>query len=166
MTASDAGRRNGPVHLAFLGCGFITGVHSRHLRRLREVVTWSYASRDGERAEACRRRYRGAGSYDGYAAAIDDPRVDAVVVAVPPRFHLDLALQALAAGKHVLVEKPAFLRMADYRRVQAARDRAGRVVLVGENDHYKPLAVCLRRLLAAASSAICCSPSSRRWSSG
>ncbi len=148
MTASDAGRRDGPVRLAFLGCGFITGVHSRHLRRLREVVTWSYASRDGERAEACRRRYRGACSYDGYAAAIDDPRVDAVVVAVPPRFHLDLALQALAAGKHVIVEKPAFLCMEDYRRVQAARDRAGRVVLVGENDHYKPLAVCLRRLLA------------------
>jgi predicted dehydrogenase len=32
--------------------------------------------------------------------------------------------------------------------VREARDRAGRVVLVGENDHYKPLAVCLRRLLA------------------
>jgi predicted dehydrogenase len=74
--------------------------------------------------------------------------VDAVVIAVPPRFHLDLALRALRAGKHVLVEKPAFLRMADYRAVRAARDQAGRIVLVGENDHYKPLAVRLRRLLA------------------
>ena len=147
MTASGAGRRDEPVHLAFLGCGFITGVHSRHLRRLRGTVIWSYASRDRAKAEVYRRRFRGAGSYDGYAAAIDDPRVDAVVVAVPPRFHLDLTLQALAAGKHVLVEKPAFPRMDDYRRVQAARDRAGRVVLVGENDHYKPLAACLRRLL-------------------
>ena len=136
------------VQLAFLGCGFITGVHSRHLQRLRETVTCSYASRDGAKAEAYRRRYGGAGSYDSYAAAIEDPRLDAVVVAVPPRFHLDLALKALAAGKHVLVEKPAFLCMEDYRRAREARDRAGRVVLVGENDHYKPLAVCLRRLLA------------------
>ena len=48
----------------------------------------------------------------------------------------------------MLVEKPAFPRMADYQTVLDARDRAGRVVLVGENDHYKPLAVCLRRLLA------------------
>jgi predicted dehydrogenase len=47
----------------------------------------------------------------------------------------------------VLVEKPAFPRMEDYLAVRDARDRAGRVVLVGENDHYKPLAVCLRRLL-------------------
>jgi predicted dehydrogenase len=87
-------------------------------------------------------------SYADYSAAINDPRIEAVVVAVPPRFHLDLTLQALEAGKHVLVEKPAFLRMDDYRTVLQARNRARRVVLVGENDHYKPLAVVLRRLLA------------------
>ena len=81
-------------------------------------------------------------------AALSWKDVDAVVIAVPPRFHLDLTLQALQAGKHVLVEKPAYLRMADYRTVADARDRAGRVVFVGENDHYKPLAVGLRRLLA------------------
>jgi predicted dehydrogenase len=74
--------------------------------------------------------------------------VEAVVIAVPPAFHRDLALEALAAGKHVLVEKPAFPRMEDYRAVAAARDAAGRVVIVGENDHYKPLAVRLRALLA------------------
>jgi predicted dehydrogenase len=47
------------------------------------------------------------------------------------------------------VEKPAFLSMDDYRAVQAARKQAQRVVLVGENDHYKPLAACLRRELAS-----------------
>ena len=109
----------------------------------------SYASRDKPRAEALRREYGGVASYDGYTAAIEDPGVEAVVIAVPPRFHLDLTLQALSAGKHVLVEKPAYLRMADYDIVLAARNQAGRVVLVGENDHYKPLAVCLRRVLAA-----------------
>ena len=138
---------SGPLHIAFLGCGFITGVHSRHLKGLRDDVIRSYASRDGSKASVWCRRYRGAGSYDGYTAAIEDPAVDAVVIAVPPRLHLDLTLQALSAGKHVLVEKPAYLQMADYLRVRSARDRAGRVVLVGENDHYKPLAVCLRRLL-------------------
>jgi len=141
-------RMPGPLRVAFLGCGFITRVHSRHLRSLRNDIACTYASRDGARAEAYCRRYRGSGSYADYAAAIDDPRVDAVVVAVPPRFHLDLTLRALAAGKHVLVEKPAFPALADYDTARAARDRAGRVVAVGENDHYKPLAVTLRRLLA------------------
>jgi UDP-N-acetylglucosamine 3-dehydrogenase len=137
-----------PLRVAFLGCGFITRVHSGHLRALGGDVVPSYASRDRERASDYCRRYRGAASYGDYLEAIADPAVDAVVIAVPPRFHLDLALDALRAGKHVLVEKPAFLRMADYQAVREARDEAGRVVLVGENDHYKPLAVRLRRLLA------------------
>jgi predicted dehydrogenase len=137
-----------PLQLAFLGCGFITDVHSRHLRASTLAITRSYASRDAAKADACCRRHRGARVYASYAAAIDDPQVDAVVIAVPPRYHLDLTLRALAAGKHVLVEKPAYLCMEDYRTAVAARDRAERVVLVGENDHYKPLAVCLRTLLA------------------
>ncbi len=137
-----------PLRLAFLGCGFITAVHSRHLRALGSDVTASYASRDRARADDYCRRFGGTRAHDSYDAAIADPGVDAVVVAVPPRFHLDLTLKALGAGKHVLVEKPAFLTLADYETARAARDRAGRVVLVGENDHYKPLAVTLRRLIA------------------
>ncbi len=137
-----------PLRLAFLGCGFITGVHSEHLRALGRDFVLSYASRDAAKAEAYRVRYRGAASYGDYEAAMADPAIDAIVVAVPPRFHLDLTLRALEAGKHVLVEKPACLTMADYETTVAARDRARRVVIVGENDHYKPLAVTLRRLLA------------------
>jgi len=136
------------LRIAFLGCGFITRVHSRHLRSLRDEISCSYASRDRARADAFCREHGGAGSYPDYTAAIQDPNIDAVVIAVPPRFHLDLTLQALEAGKHVLVEKPAYVCMSDYHTVMEARDRSRRVVLVGENDHYKPLAVCLRRLLA------------------
>jgi predicted dehydrogenase len=138
-----------PIHIAFLGCGFITRVHSGHIRRLGGLIVPAYASRDRARADAYRTRYGGSRSYPDYTTAVEDPRIQAVVIAVPPRFHLELALQALAAGKHVLVEKPAFPRLPDYRTAAEARDRAGRVVLVGENDHYKPLAVCLRAQLAA-----------------
>ena len=137
-----------PLRLAFLGCGFITQVHSGHLKGFKTDIVCSYASRDRAKADEYCRRYGAAGSYGDYAAAIEDPRIDAVVVAVPPSVHLDLTLRALAAGKHVLVEKPAFPRIEDYRAAIDARNRAARVVLVGENDHYKPLAVVLRRLLA------------------
>jgi UDP-N-acetylglucosamine 3-dehydrogenase len=139
-----------PLRLAFLGCGFITRVHSRNLRRLgAQHIVASYASRDGAKAEQYRRQYGGARSFADYDAAIADPGIDAVLVAVPPAFHLDLTLRALAAGKHVIVEKPGFLSLQDYEAAVAARDRAGRVVLVGENDHYKPLAVRLRHMLAS-----------------
>ena len=137
-----------PVRVAFLGCGFITRVHSRNLRTLAGDVVCGYASRDAAKASAFCREFGGTASYPSYEAALADERVDAVVVAIPPNRHLELTLAALAAGKHVLVEKPAFPHLADYTTVQTARDRAQRVVLVGENDHYKPLAVRLRRLIA------------------
>jgi UDP-N-acetylglucosamine 3-dehydrogenase len=138
----------GPLRLAFVGCGYITGVHSRNLKALGDGVVAAYASRDRAKADEFCRQYGGTRGYGEYATAIADPDIDAVVIAVPPRFHLELTLQALAAGKHVLVEKPAFMCTADYEAVQRARTAASRVVLVGENDHYKPLAVTLRRLLA------------------
>ena len=137
-----------PLRIAFLGCGFITRVHSRNLRRFQSEIVCGYASRDKAKAAAFCGEFRGTGSYDDYADAINDPKIDAVVIAVPPRFHLNLTLQALNAGKHVLVEKPAFPAIGDYETVRDARDRAQRVVLVGENDHYKPLAIKLRELLA------------------
>ena len=136
------------LRIAFLGCGFLTRVHSRNLRRFQSEVVCGYASRDQTRAAAFTREFRGTGSYADYAEAINDPNIDAVVIAVPPKFHLNLTLQALSAGKHVLVEKPAYLTRGDYEAVIEARDRANRVVMVGENDHYKPLAVTLRRLIA------------------
>jgi len=137
-----------PVRIAFLGCGFITDVHSRQLRALGRDVVKSYASRERSKAEGFSRRFHGAGTYGHYEDAVADPRVDAIVIALPPKLHLEWSLRALAAGKHVLVEKPAYLTSADYQTVRAARDQAKRIVLVGENDHYKPQAVRLRRLVA------------------
>ncbi len=137
-----------PLRLAFLGCGFITRVHSRVLRAFGGRVERRYASRDSGKADAWCRRLGGTRAYGDYASAIEDPEVDAVIVAVPPVYHLDLVLRALAAGKHVLVEKPALLTVDHYQRAIAARNRASRIVLVAENDHYKPLVRTLRRLIA------------------
>ena len=106
-----------PVHLVFLGCGFITQVHSRHLHKMRGDIVCSYASRDPARAAEYQRRFGGVGHYEGYDEALRDPSVDAVVVAVPTRYHLELALQALEMGKHVLVEKPAFPLLDDFQTV-------------------------------------------------
>jgi UDP-N-acetylglucosamine 3-dehydrogenase len=139
---------NAPIRIAFLGCGFITAVHSRHIRALGGELSCAYASREAAKAETFCRRFGGVAHYGNYDAALADAANDAVVVAIPPAFHLPMTLKALAAGKHVLVEKPAFPHLADFGAARQARDAARRVVLVGENDHYKPLAVRLRRLLA------------------
>jgi len=68
-------------------------------------------------------------------------------VATPPHLHLEQTLAALAAGKHVIVEKPAFPAAEDFARARAAAARAGKGVFVAENYAYKPLVGVLRKVL-------------------
>jgi UDP-N-acetylglucosamine 3-dehydrogenase len=132
--------------VAFLGCGRITDRHARLLRQ--HPVSRRFASRDEARATACNSRNRGDGSYGSYAAAIADPAVGAVVIATPPDSHQELALAALAAGKHVVIEKPVFVRSSEAPAVAEAARAAGRQVMVAENYRYRPLLRVLRDLLA------------------
>jgi UDP-N-acetylglucosamine 3-dehydrogenase len=139
---------DGGLAIAFLGCGFATTIHAKRLKSHRGVRMY-FASRDRAKAEGFAKKYGGAGAFGAYGEAIRDPRVDAVVVATPPNSHLELTLAALAAGKHAVVEKPPFLRAADFETVRAAKEAAGRRVLIAENYFYKPLAEALRETIAS-----------------
>jgi predicted dehydrogenase len=130
-----------------LGSGLATELHTKTLRAIAPGVRRYYASRDPARAARLAAAHGGAGHFDGYDAALASPEVTVVLVGLPPSAHLDWTLRALAAGKHVIVEKPPFLRAADFDAVQAAADRAGRQVLVAENYFYKPLAGLLREIV-------------------
>ncbi len=136
------------IGIAFLGCGFATRLHSRTLRRVPDVERF-YASRDPGRAEEFSARFRGDGAFGSYEQAIEDPRVNTVLVATPPASHLQLSLRALAAGKHVIVEKPPFLRSTDFDEVEHAARTADRRVFVAENYFYKPMTRALRDLIAS-----------------
>ncbi|MEJ7766077.1 MAG: Gfo/Idh/MocA family oxidoreductase, partial [Acidimicrobiales bacterium] len=75
--------------------------------------------------------------------------IDSVVVATPAVTHAELAVAALRAGKHVLVEKPLATRLADAEAVVAAADEAGRTLLVGHVLEYHPAVLKLRQLIDA-----------------
>ena len=137
------------LSLAVIGCGAIAHTHAKTLSHFGSRVRLAFASRDGAKAEQYQRRHRGFAAFASYAAAMGDPRIDAVLVTTPPAQHLALTLEALAAGKHVIVEKPAFPHSADVDPVAAAAEEAGRRVLVAENYAYKPLTRLLQRLLEA-----------------
>ena len=137
------------LSLALIGCGSIARTHARTLSRFGSRVRLAFASRELARAESYRTQCNGFAAFGDYAAAFADPRVDAVLLTTPPAQHLGLTLEALAAGKHVLVEKPAFLHSSDVAQVEALAAGAGRQVLVAENYAYKPLTLRLCRLLDA-----------------
>jgi len=132
-----------------LGCGFATRLHSKTLAGFTHEVRRYYASRDPAKAASFNQKYHGTGQFGSYEAALKYPNIDVVLIATPPVYHLDLAMQAMRAGKHVIVEKPPFLRSTDFdaiRNVQAETDRR---VLIAENYFYKPVAFKLREIIGA-----------------
>jgi predicted dehydrogenase len=133
-------------HVAILGCGYAAELNAGALAAL--GVRCSFASRDAEKARRFVTRFRGREAFGSYSAALAAPGVDAVLVATPPALHAEQTLAALNAGRHVVVEKPAFMRSGDFAGIESAARAAGRRVLVAENYHYKPLARTLRRLIA------------------
>jgi predicted dehydrogenase len=87
-----------------------------------------------------------AGSLDESLADLD---ADAVVIVTPPPSHADLAIAALEAGRHVLVEKPLAPTLAQGRSIVAAAERAGRVALTSQNYRFHPPAVAVRETVAS-----------------
>ena len=147
MKGSNGNARAPQLGIAFLGCGAVTQAHTRTLRSLDSNVRLYYASRDSARAAEVNTRYAGSGAFTSYAAAVADKGVDVVLIATPPAFHLEWTLLALAAGKHVIVEKPPFPRAADFAVVEQAARVASRQVFVAENYFYKPLVRMLRAMM-------------------
>lgn len=134
------------LDLVFLGCGEAALMHGRTLSRL-DGVRVHFASRDHERAESFREERDGGRAYGSYASAIEDDDIDVAMVTTPPSRHLELTLRALDAGRHVIVEKPAFLHTRDFDRVRKAEADSGRRTFVAENYYYKPLRERLHRIL-------------------
>jgi predicted dehydrogenase len=140
--------RRDPAHasIAFLGCGNAARMHARTLHKVDKDLRLFFASRELQRATTYAKLYHGAGAFGGYEAALADERVEVAVVVTPPSSHLEWTLAALEAGKHVVVEKPAFLRSSDFAQVESAARAAQRQVLVAENYYYKPIAEALRKV--------------------
>ncbi len=72
----------------------------------------------------------GVASYADIEDLLADPQIDLVDITLPTSLHADVAIRALAAGKHVLCEKPMALRLADCQRMVAAAKKANRLLMI------------------------------------
>lgn len=95
-----------PIRVGVIGTGFSAESHADALRRLPGVQLAAIASRSPDRAAEAARRHGAARAYENPEQLIDDQDVDAVHVCTVNRLHSDLSARALAAGKHVVTEKP------------------------------------------------------------
>src|SRR5262245_783872 len=147
---SETCYRLGVIKLAVIGVGAWGINHVRASARLSErggseVAYLCDLSADA-RKKASRLAPR-AQAVESPEAIIADPSVDAVVIATPAVTHARLAGAALAAGKHVFVEKPLALSSADAKSVVDAANAARKILMVGHLMLYHPAIDRLRRMI-------------------
>jgi predicted dehydrogenase len=145
VTTKALRRKSGDVVVGVIGAGsFFRGVHLPALQRHGGFSLKYLASRTGL---AVHDLARSAGVPFATTAPEDmlaDPEVDLVIVTTRHDSHAHWTCRALEAGKHVFVEKPLGLSVAECEAVVEAARRAGRLVAVGFNRRFAPLARTLR----------------------
>ncbi len=133
---------------AIVGAGFIGAVHARSARLAGARIVGVAASSPESSRKAAARLGAERAEADAEALATADD-VDVVHLCTPNHLHAPLARAALAAGKHVVCEKPLALDGAEAESVTAAAEAAGRVATVPFVYRYNPMALEARARIAA-----------------
>lgn len=138
---------SGGLGAVVVGTSFGARVHVPALRGAGFRVE-ALVGRDPARTARRAERLGVARALTSLAEALELPGVDVVTIAAPPHEHAPLVLAALAAGKHVICEKPFALDAVEARAMAAAAERAGVVAVIGHEFRFAPERALGQRLIA------------------
>jgi predicted dehydrogenase len=133
--------------IGLVGLGYWGPNLARNFAELAEL-RW-LCDLDPELREQFAPRYPNARMTADLDELLNDPELEAIVIATPAPTHYELAKRALEAGKHVLVEKPPALNAADAEDLVAAAESAGRVLMPGHLLLYHPAVHAVKKLIDA-----------------
>jgi len=133
--------------IGVIGAGYWGSKHVRVLHSLEGVSSVAVIDPREERLRALTRTFPSARSFTSLDAAL--PHVDALIVATPPTSHAPIALAAMAAGKHVLVEKPLATHCADAERMIDVAREHGVHLMAGHTFQYSSAVWRLHELVQA-----------------
>jgi predicted dehydrogenase len=143
------------IGIGLIGTGFMGKTHALAYRAVRAVMGDVPACRlevlcdtPAERAHQMADQFGFARSTADWRALVADPKVDLVSITTPNAMHREMALTAIAKGKHVWCEKPMALTLGEAREMADAAKTAGVRTLVGYNYIKNPAFTHARRLIA------------------
>ena len=114
-----------------------------------DVVVAAVAARDVSRARAFAAKHGIARVHDSYEALLADPHLDAIYNPLPNGLHGKWTRAALAAGKHVLCEKPFTANAAEAREIAGVAAQSDRVVMEAFHYRYHPMALRIEEIIAS-----------------
>ncbi len=126
-----------PVRIGIIGCGPIAqAAHLPAIVKANNAVLVAVCDRSELLRTAALAMHGAAAAYADAAELLADTRVEAVIIAVADAFHVPLAIAALQAGKHVLVEKPLSDTLASAQQLLVVHANTNRVLHVANNKRY------------------------------
>jgi predicted dehydrogenase len=133
------------MRVGVVGCGYWGAKHVRVLHELPDVERVVLVDQDEASLGSLRRVFPGVEVHRQLETALD--HIDALVVATPPVTHFDVAMAAIEAGRHVLVEKPLAPTVAQAEEMVAAAEARGVTLMVGHTFEFNPAVWRLRDAL-------------------
>ncbi len=130
------------LNVAVLGAGFMGATHARALAKLPDVQLVGVSSRSQDKAASLADEIA-TQAYTDSEALMLDPQVEAVSITLPTNLHAEYAIAALNAGKHVFVEKPMALSVAECDAMIEAAQKANRILMVAQVLRFWPEYVAL-----------------------
>jgi len=130
-----------------LGAGWIAGFFVDAVQKHTAQNVVAVAARAQAKAESFAQAHSIPTAHSSVDALLDDPGVDVIYVAAPQSEHLSLGLRAIAAGKHVLMEKPLATSAADAQRLVDAARAAGVFLMEAMWTRYLPQTRMIRRVI-------------------
>lgn len=137
------------INVAFVGCGRISDLHYMGYKGREDASLVALCDSNEARAKAKARDWGISRVYKDFTELLKQPDIDLVELLVPHHLHHPMALHALRAGKHVSVQKPMALNLAEADEMIAEAQKTGRVLRVYENFVFYPPNVEAKRLLMA-----------------
>jgi predicted dehydrogenase len=126
------------VRFGFIGAGQISYWTADALKKHPHARLLAACDPSGERLKALADKHGIESTCTVAGELLANKSVDAVYIATPNKYHASLAIQALEAGKHVMLEKPFAMNAGEAETVIAAAKAAGRVLTVGMNQRFTP----------------------------
>jgi phthalate 4,5-cis-dihydrodiol dehydrogenase len=123
------------IGVGIIGAGHFGAVHARALAGLGNARLVA-ACRNDVSAVGLFLAEHGGRAYTDWRALLDDPSVDVVVIATPHDLHRDIAIACLAAGKHVMLEKPMAVTIEDCDAIAEAAAMAPGALMIGHVPRY------------------------------
>lgn len=132
--------KNRPLKIGIIGCGRVTeSFHLPALKQLPNTEVVGLADIDKARLNRVANQFRIERRVTEYSELLSDLSIDCVTVCVPAQFHVEVALAALEAGKHVFVEKPLALTLEDCDRLIEKANSVENKITVGFNLRHHRL---------------------------